>query len=67
VITHMLQDTRNSFTAEGAKCAEKALLTSLCDLSVLCSEIWVITRYLLVITHNSRETGKSFISVVSLS
>ncbi len=32
------------FTAEGAKRAEKDLLVSLCGLSVLCGEMWVITR-----------------------
>jgi len=32
------------FTAEVAKHAEKAFFISLCGLSVLCGEIWVITR-----------------------
>jgi|GEM_PF-5801276 len=43
VITHMLHYARDSFTAEVAKHAEKASFISLCGLSVLCGEIWVIT------------------------
>jgi len=44
VITHMLHYARDSFTAEVAKHAKKASFVSLCGLSVLCGEIWVITR-----------------------